>query len=62
MRVDRLVQHPKYKKYHRMSTKLHAHDENNTCKIGDVIRIKETRPRSKLKTWELVEIVTSTVD
>ena len=55
--VDRLVRHPLYKKVVRRTKKLHAHDEENTCKLGDVVRIQETRPLSKTKCWKLVEIV-----
>lgn len=55
--VERRIRHAKYGKMIRRSTKLHAHDENNTCGIGDVVRIKETRPLSKTKTWVLVDIV-----
>lgn len=55
--VERRVAHPKYKKIVRRSSKLHAHDENNQAKEGDVVRIRESRPRSKKKTWELVEII-----
>ena len=55
--VERRVKHPVYKKYIRRSTKLHAHDEENTAKAGDLVRISETRPLSKLKRWRLVEIL-----
>ena len=55
--VDRLVAHPLYKKVVRRTKKFHAHDEENTCKLGDVVRIRETRPLSKTKCWKLVEIV-----
>ena len=55
--VDRLVRHPLYRKTLRRTTKLHAHDAENTCNVGDVVRIEETRPLSKLKHWKLVEIV-----
>ena len=55
--VDRLVAHPLYKKVVRRTKKFHAHDEENTCKLGDVVRIQETRPLSKTKCWKLVEIV-----
>ena len=54
---ERQVQHPLYGKLIRRSTKLHAHDENNTAKIGDVVTIKESRPISKTKSWTLVEVV-----
>lgn len=55
--VDRLVAHPLYKKVVRRTKKFHAHDEENTCKLGDLVRIRETRPLSKTKCWKLVEIV-----
>jgi small subunit ribosomal protein S17 len=56
--VDYLRPHPLYRKIIRTTHKFHAHDEQNTCKIGDLVRIGETRPLSKTKSWELVEIVT----
>ena len=56
--VDYLRPHPLYRKIIRTTNKFHAHDEQNTCKIGDVVRIGETRPLSKTKSWELIEIVT----
>ncbi|HSL63125.1 MAG TPA: 30S ribosomal protein S17 [Gaiellaceae bacterium] len=49
--------HPKYKKVVRRSRKFHAHDEANVAKLGDVVRIVETRPLSKLKRWRLAEVV-----
>ena len=55
--IERQVQHPLYGKLIRRSTKLHAHDENNAAKIGDVVTIKESRPMSKTKSWTLVEVV-----
>ncbi|AOA57269.1 30S ribosomal protein S17 [Acinetobacter larvae] len=55
--IERRVQHPLYGKLLRRSTKLHAHDENNTAKLGDVVTIKESRPISKTKAWTLVEVV-----
>lgn len=55
--VERRVKHPIYGKYVKRSTKLHAHDENNECNIGDVVTIQETRPLSKTKSWKLVTIV-----
>ena len=55
--IERQVQHPLYGKLIRRSTKLHAHDENNTAKIGDVVTIKESRPMSKTKSWTFVEVV-----
>lgn len=55
--IERRVKHPIYGKYVKRSTKLHAHDENNDCTIGDVVTIQETRPLSKTKSWALVSIV-----
>lgn len=55
--IERKVRHPLYGKYVRRSTKLHVHDENNECRVGDTVRIKECRPISKTKAWTLVEIV-----
>ena len=52
--VERRTQHPLYKKFIRRSKKYVAHDENNTCKKGDVVQIKECRPISKRKNWEVV--------
>jgi small subunit ribosomal protein S17 len=57
VRVDAVKAHPKYKKVVRRSTKFHAHDEQNEAKVGDVVRIVETRPLSKTKNWRLAEIV-----
>ncbi|HZG36792.1 MAG TPA: 30S ribosomal protein S17 [Gaiellaceae bacterium] len=55
--VDTIKAHRKYKKVVRRSTKFHAHDERNEAKVGDVVRIVETRPLSKTKNWRLAEIV-----
>lgn len=55
--IERRVKHPVYGKYLKRSTKLHAHDENNQCQVGDKVTISETRPLSKTKSWALVEIV-----
>lgn len=55
--VERLVKHPVYGKYIKRSTKFHAHDENNICKVGDLVEIKQSRPMSKLKSWELVKVI-----
>ena len=55
--IERRIAHPIYKKYFKKTTKLMAHDEKNECKIGDVVKIMETRPISKNKNWRLVEIV-----
>ena len=57
VRVDVVKLHPRYKKVVRRSTKLHAHDEENQAKLGDVVRIVETRPLSRMKRWRLQEIV-----
>ena len=54
--VERRVKHPVYGKYLSRSTKIHAHDENNECKAGDVVTIKETKPFSKTKSWALVKV------
>ncbi len=55
--VKRKVKHPMYGKFVNKTTKLHAHDEENTCNIGDTVKIMETRPLSKTKSWRLVEII-----
>ncbi|MDA7956011.1 MAG: 30S ribosomal protein S17 [Gammaproteobacteria bacterium] len=55
--VERKIKHPLYKKYIRRSTKLHAHDENNECRLGDSVVIEACRPISKLKHWRLVQVV-----
>lgn len=54
VKVERRFMHPLYKKFIRRSKKYAAHDENNQAKVGDVVRIRECRPVSKNKTWELV--------
>ena len=55
--VERRLRHPIYGKFVKKSNKFMAHDENNDCNIGDVVRIMESRPLSKTKRWRLVEIV-----
>jgi len=55
--VERRVKHELYGKYMTRSTKLHAHDEKNECKVGDLVAVSESRPLSKTKTWMLQEIV-----
>lgn len=55
--IERKVAHPIYKKYFRKTTKLMAHDEKNECSIGDTVKITETRPLSKSKSWRLVGIL-----
>ena len=57
VKVDTIRSHPRYKKVIRRSVKFHAHDEQNSAKVGDVVRIVETRPLSATKNWRLVEIV-----
>ncbi|MEP7229248.1 MAG: 30S ribosomal protein S17 [Ginsengibacter sp.] len=57
VKVERRVKHPIYGKFVKKTTGFHAHDEKNECSIGDVVKIMETRPMSKLKRWRLVEVV-----
>ncbi len=57
VRVDVVKLHPRYKKVVKRSTRLHAHDEENQAKLGDVVRVVETRPLSRMKRWRLQEIV-----
>lgn len=59
--VERQIRHPLYGKQIRRSTKLKAHDEQNVCQEGDIVRIKETRPISKTKSWTLVDVVETAV-
>jgi len=54
--IERRVKHPMYGKYVSRSSKLKAHDENNDCRIGDLVTIAESRPISKTKSWTLVKI------
>ena len=56
VRIDRRVTHPVYGKIMKRSTKIHAHDANNECSIGDEVTIKEVRPISKTKSWSLVSV------
>ena len=55
--IERLVKHPVYGKYIRRTTKLHAHDELNECREGDLVTIKQCRPLAKTKAWTLVAVV-----
>ena len=57
--VDYLRPHPLYRKTVRKTHKFYAHDENNDCHMGDIVRIEETRPLSRLKRWRVIEIVES---
>ena len=54
--VERRVKHPMYGKYLTRSSKIHAHDEQNECRTGDLVTVRETRPMSRTKTWTLVSI------
>ena len=56
VKVERRVKHPVYGKFIRRSTKLHAHDGNNDCRVGDSVTVVECRPLSKSKTWMLKSI------
>ncbi|RLA26076.1 MAG: 30S ribosomal protein S17 [Gammaproteobacteria bacterium] len=55
--IERKVKHPIYGKFMNKSTKLHIHDENNECGVGDTVQISECRPISKTKSWTLVKVV-----
>ena len=55
--VERHFRHPRYEKIIRRTSKLYAHDEKNQCQIGDMVKVMETRPLSRLKRWRLLEIV-----
>jgi small subunit ribosomal protein S17 len=55
--IERRVKHPIYGKFVRKSTKVHAHDENNECQVGDIIMVEQCRPMSKTKSWRFVKLV-----
>ncbi|HMM45499.1 MAG TPA: 30S ribosomal protein S17 [Candidatus Macondimonas sp.] len=55
--IERRIKHPLYGKYVTRTSKLHAHDEENVCQEGDLVRVAESRPISKSKSWQLVEVV-----
>jgi len=55
--IERQVVHPLYRKYYKQTKKVMAHDEDNACNIGDVVRVIESRPLSAKKRWSLVEII-----
>ena len=55
--VERRTQHPKYKRVVKKTKKYKAHDEENVCNEGDIVRIMETRPLSKTKRWRLLEVI-----
>ena len=61
VQVDRLVRHPMYKKYVRRRAQYVAHDETNSCKVGDRVLIRETRPFSKTKRWRVSEVLEKAV-
>jgi small subunit ribosomal protein S17 len=61
VQVERKVKHPLYGKYVKKFTKLYAHDEENTCQVGDVVVIQQSRPISKTKCWKLVEVIKKVV-
>jgi len=55
--VERRIKHPLYNKYISKTTKIMAHDQNNDCKVGDIVSLNEIRPMSKRKSWALSEII-----
>lgn len=55
--VERRVKHPLYGKFVRKSTKVHAHDENNDCKVGDTVVVEQCRPLSKTKKWRFIRLI-----
>lgn len=57
VQIERKVKHPLYGKYVRRFSKMYAHDEDNTCRVGDLVVIQQSRPLSKTKRWTLVEIL-----
>ena len=59
--VERKVKHPIYGKFVKKTTKFHAHDEKNECSIGDLVKIMETRPLSRLKRWRVVKVLEAAV-
>ncbi|BGI50759.1 MAG: 30S ribosomal protein S17 [Arsenophonus endosymbiont of Ceratovacuna japonica] len=59
--IDRMVKHSLYGKFIRRTVKLHVHDENNECVIGDLVEIRETRPLSKTKSWTFMRIIEKSI-
>jgi len=59
--IEKSVKHPVYGKYIKRSNKVHAHDENNECNMGDTVEVAQCRPLSKSKSWKLEKIVTRAV-
>ena len=59
--IERKVRHPIYKKYIKKSNKVHAHYEKNECGLGDTVRVSESKPFSKTKSWALIEVIEKSV-
>ena len=57
VQIERRVKHPIYGKFIRRSTKVHAHDENNECRIGDTVVVEQCRPLSKTKKWRFIKLI-----
>jgi len=57
VKIERKVKHPVYGKYVKRTSKMYVHDEENSSRVGDLVRIQQTRPLSKTKRWKLVEIL-----
>lgn len=57
VQIERKEKHPLYGKYVKKSTKMHAHDEANTSRVGDIVKIEQSKPLSKKKRWKLLEVV-----
>jgi small subunit ribosomal protein S17 len=57
VKIERRIPHPRYKRYYKRSSNVVAHDAENTCRIGDMVRVMATRPLSKTKRWRVYEIV-----
>ena len=55
--IERRVKHPLYGKFVRKSSKVHAHDENNECQVGDVVVVEQCRPLSKTKNWRFIKLI-----
>jgi small subunit ribosomal protein S17 len=55
--IERTFQHPRYKKIVKKTSKIYAHDEENTCRVGDKVKVMSTRPTSKLKRWRVIDVI-----
>lgn len=55
--IERTFRHPRYKKIVKKTSKIYAHDEENTCRVGDKVKVMSTRPTSKLKRWRVIEVI-----